>query len=79
MGKTARFLYEKLKALSPETRDIIAGAGLAFDPLPESRYQTAVRSDIQAMRADWDAVGADLWWAVERAETECGRRQRDGE
>ena len=35
------------------------------------------RSDADAMRADWEAVGADLWWAI--GEHEKRAKARSGE
>ena len=33
----------------------------------QTRYYTTQileRSDVESMRADWEAVGASLWWAI---------------
>ncbi|MCY4537235.1 MAG: hypothetical protein OXE52_03295 [Chloroflexi bacterium] len=39
--------------------------------------QILERSDADAMRADWEAVGEDLWWAI--GEYEKKRKERDSE
>lgn len=73
MGKTVMTIYRRLAGLSPETRQVIIGAGLAFDPLPEGRYATFERSDARALAQDWAAVAGDLWWAIGRARQEHRR------
>lgn len=74
MGKMMRALIRRWVDASPEVRQIIIGAGLAFDPLPECRYPNLERSDASAMMEDWRAVAGDLWWAIGRAEQERQRR-----
>lgn len=50
-----------VKRLSPNARDYLIGMSLAFDPLPEHRYETFYDSDAEALRSDWINVGCDLW------------------
>lgn len=70
MGKTMMTIYQRLMHLSPEMRQVIIGAGLAFDPLPEAHYTTSERSDFRALEEDWTAVTDDLWGAIERTRQE---------
>ena len=53
-------IIRRFSRLSAREQDWLRGAGLAFDPLPVLRYHTFSRSDRNAIRADWEAVGADL-------------------
>ncbi|MCY4466945.1 MAG: hypothetical protein OXE46_15550 [Chloroflexi bacterium] len=49
-------------------RPFLSGvAGLVDFSGSQTRYyakQILDRSDADAMRADWEAVGASLWWAI---------------
>ena len=45
--------------MNKRLRQILYGIGLAFDPCPVRRYKTFLRSDEEAMRADWAAIGFD--------------------
>ena len=40
----------------------------------EFTEQLLARSDAEAMRADWEAVGASLWWAISEHE----KRTKEG-
>ena len=40
----------------------------------EYTEELLARSDADAMRADWEAVGASLWWAIEQHE----KRTKEG-
>ena len=43
----------------------------------QTRYYTKQileRSDAEAMRADWEAVGASLWWALGQHERKISER-----
>ena len=51
----------------------LAGASLAFDPLPARRRRTFIASDEDAMRADWEKVAGDMEVAFAQAGT--ARRQ----
>lgn len=70
MGKAVRVIYRRLGSLSPETRQILLGAGLAFDPMPEHRYHTFERSDVAALKGDWRVVGEVMWGALDQAAKE---------
>ncbi len=42
----------------------------------QTRYYTKQilkRSDAESMRADWEAVGASLWWAIRQQEKSSKR------
>jgi|SRR5438477_8058629 len=54
---------DKVKALSPSAKDIIAGMGQAFDPAPREYRNILIDSDIEACRADLEALYLD-WCAV---------------
>lgn len=53
-------------------RPFLSGvAGLVDFSGSHTRYyakQILDRSDADAMRADWEAVGESLWWAIEQHE-----------
>lgn len=63
-------------------RNILAGAGSILEVLPaESRRRRAepfARSDLDAMRADWEAVGGDFRRAIKsfRDEREHGEAEQ---
>ena len=65
-------LYERLAALSPETRQYIIGAGSALNMMPFEVTRTFHTSDIEALRSDWQKVADGLWGAIDRAEREKG-------
>lgn len=69
MGRLLSFLRDRLSGLSPEGRDYLIGAGMALDPLPDDLPRYAM-SDAEALRRDFAAVGADMWYAIARAEQE---------
>ena len=35
------------------------------------------RSDAEAMRADWEAVGASMWWAIGEHEKRAAKGKQD--
>jgi hypothetical protein len=76
MGNAIRRLYQGLTRMSPESRAYLTGAGMAFGLYPQSAHDTFARSDSEAIHKDWQAVGADMWSAIGRAEQE--KRQRVG-
>ena len=51
----------RLTGLPAEARQMIMGAGLAFDPLPERRFVTFERNDGKALARDWESLSADMW------------------
>lgn len=67
MDKIMTKIHRRLARLRPETRHVIIGAGLAFDPLPERLYSTFERSDARALAQNWAVAADSLWWAVRQA------------
>lgn len=48
-----------LSSLSPATRDVIVGFGMAFDPAPRCHYKTFWTSDALAFYADGESLYTD--------------------
>lgn len=63
-----KYLRKRFVALSPKAKQVIIGAGLAYDPIPAPRYKTFECSDAAAINSDWTAVAGDMWQAIGRAE-----------
>ncbi len=71
--------------MSPHTRilfprpSFLEGLGRIFDFAGAlniyNQSRTPAEADYKAMNADWAAVGADMWAAVEQAEVEFKREQ----
>ncbi len=71
--------------MSPYTRilfrrpSFLEGFGRIFDFAGAlnvyNQSRTPAEADYKAMNADWAAVGADMWAAVEQAEVEFKREQ----
>lgn len=71
--------------MSPHTRilfprpSFLEGLGRIFDFAGAlniyNQSRTPAEADYKAMNADWAAVGADMWAAVEQAEVEFTREQ----
>lgn len=71
--------------MSPHTRilfprpSFLEGVGRIFDVAGAlniyNQSRTPAEADYKAMNADWAAVGADMWAAVEQAEVEFKREQ----
>jgi|ERR1700693_2911433 len=59
----AALWVDKAKALSPSAKEIIAGFGQAFDPAPREYRDIFISSDLEASRADLEALYLD-WCAV---------------
>ena len=59
-------------------RPVLSGvSGLVDFTGSQTRYyakQILERTDAEAMRADWEAVGASLWWALGQHETKVSER-----
>lgn len=70
MGNTIRRICRQIVNLGPAAQSYLIGASLAFDLFPQATAKTFERSDKRAIRSDWHAVGADMWYAVGRAEQE---------
>ena len=48
----------------PFLRGIASLMGFTGSATREYTEELLARSDADAMRADWEAVGASLWWAI---------------
>ena len=59
------------RSIDPKFRQILIGAGLAFDPLPTRRYSTFIESEQEALWDDWSIIAQDLAVTFEQ-----GRRSR---
>lgn len=66
---------------SSHFHSFLRGIGRLTNPLSLSSYSRtttpktlheARRSDYQALKSDWDAVGNDLWYTISRLENEIG-------
>ena len=60
----------------PFLRGIASLIDFAGSESREFTEQILNRSDADAMRADWEAVGASLWWAIDEHEKKT-RRETD--
>ena len=61
-----------MAARTARRSSFLAGAARAFDPgavLRGSRGRGAAEADMLAMRSDWEAVGEDLWRALDTLAT----------
>ena|SRR5438105_3944639 len=59
---------------SSRMRELLAGVGYGFDPIPKSYHTTFCDSDLGARSADWEALYLDWWRAHCRlAEAEAAR------
>lgn len=67
-GRVAAFLAARL---SPSARDIIAGVGQAFDPMPREYHKLFIASDLAAATADLEALFKD--WCIVHRKLRIGR------
>ena len=51
---------KRFRSINPEFRQIIIGAGLAFDPYPVRRYSTFIESEREALWDDWSNIAQDM-------------------
>lgn len=65
---------EYMQGLSREHRQIVHGVGTATDPCPRRSYRTFIRSDEEALWADWSNVGRDMMSAFARARNDRKRQ-----
>ena len=57
---------KRFRSINPEFRQVIIGAGLAFDPLPVRRNSTFIESEREALRDDWSNIARDMGVAFEQ-------------